>query len=191
MWLSGIVCTLLFLILDKFMWLRSHGIVCQSRFVIEYFNLIWFERCAMLLHFKKKKLIHGFILILLVMKLNLFSCIKWIAVIVKGITCLAMKLPKKPCLCFTVPILNIGMADIFQLIPQREPYWSWRYVPYHYFPFHLTSILTIVDDWKIIFWGLGILGATRKTFPTQWILKTMINIAWYPWIIHEILNYSE
>lgn len=56
MWLSGIVCTLLFLILDKFMWLRSHGIVCQSRFVIEYFNLIWFERCAMLLHFKKKKI---------------------------------------------------------------------------------------------------------------------------------------
>lgn len=54
MWLSGIVCTLLFLILDKFMWLRSHGIVCQSRFVIEYFNLIWFERCAMLLHFFKK-----------------------------------------------------------------------------------------------------------------------------------------
>ena len=76
MWLSGIVCTLLFLILDKFMWLRSHGIVCQSRFVIEYFNLIWFERRAMLLHFFKKKLIHGFILILLVMKLNLFSCIK-------------------------------------------------------------------------------------------------------------------
>ena len=50
-WLSGIVCILLFLIIDEFMWLRSHAIVCLSRILIEYFHLIWFERLVMFFFF--------------------------------------------------------------------------------------------------------------------------------------------